>query len=347
MAVAPTFEPATPPTDGDIFGALKGRSKPVQQLRCIIQRVAPTNASVFLQGESGTGKELIAQTIHDLSNRRDSVFVAVNCGALPLHLIESELFGHERGSFTGASRQHKGYFERAAGGTLFLDEVTEMPVELQVTLLRAIETGRITRLGGTSEVLVNFRIIAAANRRPADAIAAGQFREDLYFRLATFPIHVPPLRERAGDIHLLAQHFLDLLNRADGVNKSLSTDALEMLESHSWPGNVRELKNALQRAYILADEIIGPEHFPTYSLPLVPSAPGDVPIGATIDDMERRLIFATLAHFKGDKRRAAKALGISLKTVYNRLKRYEQEETIDRSATTDRCHNSNHLLLVC
>lgn len=181
------------------------------------------------------------------------------------------------------------------------------------------------RLGGTAEIEVDIRVIAAPNRNPADAIAEGAFREDLYFRLATFPIHVPPLRERIGDIELLAKHFLDVLNRADGVNKTLSPQALALVERHAWPGNVRELKNALQRAYILADETIGPEHFPNLPQAANSRQPLHFPIGATLDDVERQLIMATLAHFEGDKRRAEKSLGVSLKTIYNRLKRYGQE----------------------
>lgn len=308
------------------FGLLRGASRPMRQLYRMIARVAPTEATVFLQGESGTGKELIAQTVHDLSERHDEVFIPVNCGALPVSLIESELFGHERGSFTGANRQHKGYFERASGGTLFLDEVTEMPLELQVNLLRVLETGTLVRLGGHSEVRVDVRVVAATNRAPAEAVAEGRLREDLYFRLSAFPIRIPPLRERGDDVRLLAQHFLSLLNAADGIEKRLTSDALALLETHDWPGNVRELKNAMQRAYILADELIDVDH-----LPIRTSSPAvggrhalDFTVGTTIEDAERRLILATLDHFNGDKRRAADTLGISLKTIYNRLKRYQE-----------------------
>ena len=311
------------PHEGPEFETFIGSSAAMRQLRQIIMRVAPTAATVFIQGESGTGKELIAQTIHDLSSRRDCVFIPVNCGALPPNLIESELFGHERGSFTGASRQHKGYFERASGGTLFLDEITEMPVELQANLLRVLETGRITRLGGTTETEVDVRIIAATNRDPGEAVSDGKLRKDLYFRLATFPIHAPALRHRRGDTRLLAEHFIELLNRADGVNKSLSPEALGALENYHWPGNVRELKNVLQRAYILADHLIEPEHLPHLSGHLPVAEPLEFVVGTTIDDVERRLILATLAHFNGDKRRAAETLGVSLKTIYNRLRRYE------------------------
>ena len=307
------------------FGLLRGASRPMQHLYRMLARVAPTDATVFLQGESGTGKELIAQTIHDLSNRHDTVFVPVNCGALPVSLIESELFGHERGSFTGASRQHKGYFERASGGTLFLDEITEMPLDLQVNLLRVIETGTLVRLGGNAEIQVDVRVIAATNRAPAEAVSEGKLREDLYFRLSAFPIRIPPLRERGEDVALLAQHFLSSLNTADGIEKRLTPQAMSLLETHDWPGNVRELKNSMQRAYILADEVIDSEHFPQRT-----SAPADngghaldFSVGTTIDDAERRLILATLEHFNGDKRRAADTLGISLKTIYNRLKRYQ------------------------
>ena len=246
---------------------------------------------MFLQGESGTGKELIAQSIHDLSMRREGVFVPVNCGALSASLIESELFGHERGSFTGATRRHRGCFERASRGTLFLDEVTEMQPELQVKLLRVLETGKLTRVGGQEQVAVDVRVIAATNRSTAQAVADGKLREDLYFLLATFPIRVPGLRERPGDVELLVRHFLDLFNRADGIQKTITADALDKLRAYSWPGNVRELKNLLQRAYILADDQIDAEHFPPLAgrvAPTVQSGTLSVPIGATLGDVERR-----------------------------------------------------------
>lgn len=296
----------------------------MRQLYRTVARVAPTEAIVFLQGESGTGKELIAQTIHDLSARRDGVFVPVNCGALPVTLIESELFGHERGSFTGANRQHRGYFERASGGTLFLDEITEMPLELQVNLLRVLETGTLMRVGGRQEVRVDVRVVTATNRPPAEAVAEGRLREDLYFRLSAFPIRVPPVREREGDVPRLARHFLALLNAADGIEKRLTPDAMRMLEAHAWPGNVRELKNALQRAYILADDLIEVHHLPPSTLePFNGSRRRlEFGVGTTLEDAERRLILATLEHFGGDKRRAADTLGVSLKTIYNRLKHY-------------------------
>ncbi len=311
------------------FGLLRGSSRPMRQLYRILERVAPTEATVLLQGESGTGKELIAQTLHDLSARHDAVFVPVNCGALPANLIESELFGHERGSFTGASRQHRGYFERAHGGTLFLDEITEMPLELQVNLLRVLETGALVRLGGQQQVKVDVRVVAATNRPPAEALAEGRLREDLYFRLSTFPVRVPPLRERAGDVALLARHFLSLLNAADGYEKQLTDAALCLLEAQEWRGNVRELKNAMQRAYILADEEIDAHHFPQWSWADVRRG-GERGVGlrigsTTLEDAERHIILATLEHFNGDKRRAADTLGVSLKTIYNRLKRYDQQ----------------------
>jgi len=297
----------------------------MQALYRTVQRVAPTETTVFLQGESGTGKELIAQTIHDLSSRRDGVFVPVNCGALSTTLIESELFGHERGSFTGATRRHRGCFERAHGGTLFLDEVTEMQPELQVKLLRVLETGKLNRVGGQDQVGVDVRVIAATNRSAAQAIADGKLREDLYFRLASFPIRVPGLRERPGDVELLTQHFLDVFNHADGIRKSITAEAVDMLCRYVWPGNVRELKNQLQRAYILADDEIDVEHFPPLgetAAPMVQGGTLTVSIGATLEDVERRLILATLAHYNGDKRRTADTLGVSLKTIYNRLREY-------------------------
>jgi len=308
---------------------LRGDSPQMRELRAVVRRVAPTDAAIFLHGESGTGKECIAQTIHDLSARADAPFVAVNCGALPAGLISSELFGHERGSFTGAARQHRGYFERAAGGTLFLDEITEMPPELQVNLLRVLETSRLVRVGGLCEVSTDVRIIAATNRRPGEALTEHCLRADLYYRLAEFPVCVPPLRERDGDIAGLVHHFLGVLNAAEGIRKRISDAAVAKLEAHPWPGNIRELKNSLQRAYILADETIEPHHFPDWEAErsaYVPAAGAlHFGIGTQLDDAERRLILATLEHFNGNKRRAADTLGISLKTVYNRLKRYGVE----------------------
>ena len=308
------------------FGQLFGSSPPMQALYREIRRIAPTDVTAFLEGESGTGKELIAQTIHDLSPRRDAVFVPVNCGAFAPNVIESELFGHERGSFTGATGRHRGCFERAHHGTLFLDEITEMQPELQVKLLRVLETGELLRLGGQDPISVDVRIIAATNRSMAQAVAEGKLREDLFFRLSAFPIRLPGLRERPGDVEQLAQHFLELLNSADGVRKTITEQALAMLRRYPWPGNVRELKNVIQCAYILADDTIDVEHFPPMSDAPAKPAEGviNVAIGTPLRDVERRLILSTLAHFNGDKQRTADTLGVSLKTIYNRLRAYER-----------------------
>ncbi len=238
------------------FGRILGGSPRMQLLYDQLGRVAPTSATVLLVGESGTGKELAAQTVHDLSRRREAPFLPVNCGAVAPQLIESELFGHERGSFTGADRQHKGFFERAHGGSIFLDEITEMPMELQVKLLRVLETNSLLRVGGTQQIPCDVRVIAATNREPEKVVAEGKLREDLYHRLNVFPIRLPLLRERGADIEQLAQYFLDELNRIEGTSKSFSREALVRLYQHSWPGNVRELKNYVQRAYIMADDVI-------------------------------------------------------------------------------------------
>jgi two-component system response regulator AtoC len=309
------------------FGALIGGSPPMQACYDLVGRVAPTDASVLVVGESGTGKELVAETIHRLSRRTAQPFIAVNCGAIAPSLIESELFGHERGSFTGAARSHHGFFERADGGTLFLDEITEMPIELQVRLLRILETGRVVRVGAEEEIPVDVRVIAATNRDPDAAVEEGKLREDLLYRLGVFPIHLPPLRDRGADVPLLAEHFLAELNEADGTAKRFTRDALTRLRQHGWPGNVRELKNAVHRAMILADEDIGPEHLPLAPAS-APSEPGtdarlQISIGTPIAEVERRLILATLAENGGNKDRAARTLGISLKTLYNKLKRYQ------------------------
>jgi DNA-binding NtrC family response regulator len=303
---------------------LVGESKDMKRVFSLIGKVARTKTTVLIQGESGTGKEMVAAAIARMSGR-DDPFLAVNCGAISPTLIASELFGHEQGAFTGATRQHKGHFERAHGGTLFLDEVTELPLELQANLLRVIETGRIMRVGGTGEVAVDVRLIAATNRDPAAAVAEGALREDLYFRLRVFPIRLPALRERHEDIGLLAEHFLGLINKEHGRSKQLTDEALQQLMSHPWPGNVRELRNAVEQAYILADDLLRPEHFAAWlAEPLeIRRNSLQFDVGTPIEEAERRLLFATLEHFDGDKKKTAATLGVSLKTLYNRLKAYE------------------------
>jgi len=308
------------------FGPMVGRSKAMQQVYDLITRVAPTESTVFVTGESGTGKELVAETVHRLSGRRDEAFLTLNCGAMTASLIESELFGHEKGSFTGADRLRRGYFEEASGGTLFLDEVTEMPIELQVKLLRVLETGVITRVGATAPTTVDVRVVAASNRDPNQAVGEGALRADLLYRLNVFPIHLPPLRERGEDVELLAGFFLDGVNAREGTSKRLSDLALRRLHELRWPGNVRELKNVIERAAILADSTIGPEMLPEPDPNRVVTAPDStlqVRVGSAIADVERRLILATLHELEGDKKRAAQVLGISLKTLYNRLNVYE------------------------
>jgi two-component system response regulator AtoC len=309
------------------FGLLIGASPAMQGVYDLLAKVARTDATVLLTGETGTGKEVAAQTIHRLSRRHKEPFVAVNCGAVSASLIESELFGHERGSFTGAERTHKGVFEQAHRGTLFLDEVTEMPSELQVRLLRVLETGSLTRVGGAETLRVDVRVIAAANRRAEEAVSTGRLREDLHYRLNVFPIVLPPLRERDDDVELLANHFLAELNRAEGQDKQLTRAALVRLRAHRWPGNVRELRNVVQRAFIVAEDVIGAEALPLKALvagaPAITSADGLViHPGTPIAEVERQLILATLEQCDQDKRKTAELLGISLKTLYNRLNEY-------------------------
>lgn len=307
------------------FGKLLGVSPVMQRVYDQIARVAPTAATVLITGESGTGKEMVAQTIHQLSRRRKYPFLAVNCGAISPQLIESEMFGHEKGSFTGASRQHRGYFERAHGGTLFLDEITEMPLELQVKLLRVLESGTFSRVGSDDVLEGDVRIIAASNRVPMEAVASGKLREDLHYRLEVFPLHVPSLRDRREDIEILSDHFLAELNKTEGSAKVFAADAIDILRSYSWPGNVRELRNVVQRSYIMAeDDTIDSRDLPQdLGSPKQDTGPYlNVAVGATIADVERRLIFATLDQCGGTKEKAAEMLGISLKTLYNRLREY-------------------------
>src|ERR1700689_5379659 len=246
-------EPAFPPP---VAGPLLGASAAIQEVFRLIERVGPTEASVLLTGESGSGKELAAQSIHDRSARRGKPFIAINCGAIPAGLIEAELFGYEKGSFTGAMRAHAGVFERANGGTLLLDEVTEMPLDMQTRLLRVLESRKFYRVGANTEYSSDVRVIAATNRCPLSAVQAGQLREDLLYRLAVFPIDIPPLRNRGEDVELLANHFLSELNAQAVTQKRLSAHARMTLKQHSWPGNVRELKNCIERAFILGDSVL-------------------------------------------------------------------------------------------
>jgi len=304
------------------FGHILGSSPVMHRLYDQLARVAPTSASVLLIGESGTGKEVVAQTIHDLSRRRRHPFLPLNCGAVSPQLIESELFGHEKGSFTGADRQHRGFFERAHRGTLFLDEVTEMRPELQVKLLRVLESGTFMRVGTNDPIATDVRVIAATNRSPEKAVEDGRLREDLYHRLNVFPITLPLLRERGTDIELLAEHFLAELNQEEGTAKRFSQAAVAALYAHRWTGNVRELKNYVQRAFILADELIDVELAPETFVHSTPSTLLTVRIGSTLEDVNRRLIEATLLECGNVKRKAAEILGISLKTLYNRLAVY-------------------------
>jgi DNA-binding NtrC family response regulator len=357
------------------FGHLWGKSAPMQLLYEQISRVAGTSVTVFITGESGTGKEVVAQTVHDLSRRRKRPFLAVNCGAISPNLIESEIFGHEKGSFTGAERQHQGFFERASGGTLFLDEITEMPLELQVKLLRVLETSRFMRVGSTVSQEADVRIIAATNRLPHQAVAAGKLREDLLYRLNVFPIDLPPLRERLSDVPLLAAHFLVGICEQEGQQRRFTPQALAQLGTYSWPGNVRELRNAVQRAYVMAqgdtiderwlpraDGVAGMASLPAAAaLPVAaamavaapvsagfspgvapaaaPAAQAEdsitLPIGTSMAQAERALMLATLRHYNHHKERTAAVLGISLKTLYNRLKEVAAESGADTPPDTD------------
>jgi DNA-binding NtrC family response regulator len=325
------------------FGPLVGASAAMGAVYDLIARVAPTDATVCVVGESGTGKEVVAQAVHELSRRRKEPFVPVNCGAVSPNLIESTLFGHEKGSFTGAERLHRGVFEQASGGSLFLDEVCEMPLELLVKLLRVLETGTVMRIGGEKALGVDVRVIAATNRVPEQAVQEGRLREDLWYRLNVFPIGLPPLRERAGDIEVLAEHFLGELNGAGQTHKRWSGAARAALQRYAWPGNVRELKNLVHRAYILAEEEIGVECLPpevvgggvaAASEAERPRQAGPPELGTTITvrvgsratDVEQQLILATLEACSGNKQKAAEILGVSLKTLYNRLAAYREAD---------------------
>ena len=308
------------------FGEMWGTSQAMRRVYEQVSRVAGTAVTVLIEGESGTGKELVARSIHQLSRRRSLPFLAINCGAISPHLMESEIFGHEKGSFTGANRQHQGFFERAHGGTLFLDEITEMPLDLQVKLLRVLETGTFNRVGSTDTQATDVRVIAATNRIPDKAVAEGKLREDLLYRLNVFPVRLPPLRERRDDVQLLADHFLREICETEGQLKRFAPAAYAALQAHDWPGNVRELRNVVQRAYVMArDSVITDSWLELGSTKAAQQE--DVPllsisVGTSIAEAERALILATLEHYEGQKERTAAVLGVSLKTLYNRLKEY-------------------------
>jgi len=314
-----------------MFGSMVGNSPQMRKIYQVIEQAAPTAASMLISGESGTGKELVAQTIHQLSPRATFPFVAINCAAIPDTLLESEIFGHEKGAFTGAAERRAGCFELADRGTLFLDEIGEMTPGTQVKLLRVLQERRFRRLGGQAEHSVDVRVIAATNVDPVEAVKHGKLRDDLYYRLNVFSLTVPPLRERKDDLPLLVQAFIAEFNARNhksiaGVDRA----AMRLLERHDWPGNVRELRNAIERATIVSPgPFIEPEHLPaslTGEAPL-PAAPGAAPAqadgtltpGLTVDEAERRLIVMTLEHTHDNKTKAAELLGISLKTLHNKL----------------------------
>jgi DNA-binding NtrC family response regulator len=317
--------------DRGAFGELVGASEPMRQIYALIEQVAPSSASVLLTGESGTGKELCARSIHNLSPRKNNAFVAINCSAIPETLMESELFGHERGAFTGAAARRLGCFELANGGTLLLDEISEMPVSLQAKLLRVLEDRKIRRLGGSAELAVDVRVLAATNRDPQGAVRAGSFREDLLYRLNVITVELPPLRRRKEDIPLLAQHLVaQLAERHVRPAKLLSPAAVEALQSHSWPGNVRELRNVIERAVIIcSSEVIERHHLAPYPLEQRAQSRGEdtitLPVGTPIDEVERRMILRTLQKTENNKTRAAELLQISLKTLHNKLRLYREQ----------------------
>jgi DNA-binding NtrC family response regulator len=312
-------------------GVLLGASPVMQEVFRLIERVGPTEAGVLLTGESGSGKELAARSIHERSARSDGPFIVINCGALPPGRIEAELFGSETVSLHGAARAQAGVFERAEGGTLLLDEITELPMEMQTRLLRVIETRKFYRVGSNFEFNADVRLIAATNRCPLQAVQNGRLREDLLYRLAVFPIEMPPLRDRGNDVELLAEHFLSELNAQGRTQKRLSAAARMTLIRHSWPGNVLELKNCIERAFILGDTVLELAPLIQNSATRDEDAASEgerlnIRVGSRIYDMERSLIVATLDYFKGNKRRAADALGCSLKTLYNKLNGYSQSQ---------------------
>jgi DNA-binding NtrC family response regulator len=312
----------------DHFASMVGSSSGMRLVFDQIARAAPTDASVLILGETGTGKDLVAEALHTLSRRCAGPLISINCGAIPASLIESELFGHERGSFTGADRAHRGHFERADGGTIFLDEICEMRTDVQVKLLRVLESGTFFRVGGSCSVKVNVRVVSASKPDLKRAVASGRFRADLLYRLRVLPIVLPPLRERSSDLTLLIEYFLAALNEAEGCAKKLTPAASERLHAHDWPGNVRELKHTLEGAFILSGREIGLESLAVlgaWAAPAKPATASSEPgitlrTGMSLADAARRYVIATLDCVDGSQVKAAAMLKISSKTLRARLR---------------------------
>jgi len=312
------------------FGDLIGQSEEMRDIYSMIEAAAPSAASIFIVGESGTGKELVARAIHDKSGRPKGPFIAINCAAFPREILENELFGHEKGAFTGAINEKPGCFELADGGTLFLDEIAEMEADIQVKLLRALEQRSFRRLGGKKEIHVDIRVVSATNKNIQKALDSGELREDLYHRLAVIPLTLPPLRERRGDVRVLAEHFLRRFAEENQKPlKGFSADALEFINTYRWPGNVRELKNALERAVILART----DHVTLADLrahELIQSDDREIrlPVGTPLEHAERTLVLKTFSFVDGDHQRAATMLGIEEDELRNRLNRAVTPETV-------------------
>jgi len=330
---------AVKPVDGD-FAGLIGQSPPMLALKQLIAQVAPEKATVLITGETGTGKELVAKAIHQTSARKNGLFVAVNCAAIPAEMLESELFGHEKGAFTGAVKERIGKFELADGGTLFLDEITEMPIQLQAKLLRALQEGVIEKLGGNKQIQLDIRLLAATNRDPLQAVKAGKLREDLYYRLNVFQLSVPPLRERGQDVRLLAQYFLARL--MSNTTERLSDEAAAQLQAYAWPGNVRELENVIERATILSGkQTVLRQHLPAdiqqngMQTSNFSSAEAGLEAGPVLGyraslsipkvtaQIEKEMISTALSATQGNKSKAAKLLEISERSLWNKLELYQ------------------------
>jgi DNA-binding NtrC family response regulator len=330
---------------------LVGTSPPMRKVMDLVAKLAPSKASVVITGQSGTGKEMVARAIHQLSPRKDKPFIAINCSAIPAGLMESEMFGHERGAFTGADQRRLGAWELADGGTLFLDEVGEIPTELQPKFLRVLEDERLRRLGGKTELHVDVRVISATNRDLKDEIKSQRFREDLYFRLNVFHIPLPALKERREDIPLLVQHFIDRFSK-EGAKRlqGISPQALKLLQEYGWPGNIRELRNTLERAVILCGSgTIDVEHLPAeLAVGGGESAYLKLPFGLPLREVEKEYILSSLSRLQNNKARTAQALGISEKTLYNKLYRYsgrgprgrEDDELDEDAAVADAEHKA-------